>query len=95
MNQFPVSQFPPCPNCRQAAAEKVNFTWWGGIIGPRLLNHVKCRACGATYNGKTGVDNKKNIAIYYAVAIPVFIILLLIVVPAVVLGALYLINNLR
>ena len=40
------------------------FTWWGGLIGPKLLTHVKCLACGKQYNGKTGKDNTNGIIIY-------------------------------
>ena len=62
-----MNQFAPCPRCRQFAAEKVSFTWWGGLIGPKLLSHVKCRACGSGYNGKTGKDNTTGIVIYSVV----------------------------
>ena len=59
--------YAPCPQCSNAAAQKMNFTWWGGILGPKLLTHVKCQACGKQYNGKTGKDNTTNIAIYFVV----------------------------
>jgi len=59
-----MKQFAPCPNCGESNAEKMSFTWWGGIIGPKLLTHVKCISCGETYNGKTGKDNTTNIIIY-------------------------------
>ena len=51
----------------------MKFTWWGGVIGPRILTHVKCRGCGHAYNGKTGRENTTGIVIYSAVvAILVF-----------------------
>jgi hypothetical protein len=59
--------YAACPNCSQFAAEKIKFTWWGGILGPRLLNHVKCGGCGNKYNGKSGKDNTTGIVIYSAV----------------------------
>ena len=46
----------------------MSFTWWGGIIGPRLLTHVKCPGCGHAYNGKTGKDNTTGIVIYSIIA---------------------------
>ena len=62
----------PCPKCR-GTAEKLKFTWWGGVIGPKILKHVKCTSCGYKYNGKTGKDNTTGIIIYSAiVAILVF-----------------------
>jgi hypothetical protein len=45
----------------------VGFTWWGGIIGPKLLNHVKCQRCGTGYNGKSGKSNTTGIVIYSVV----------------------------
>lgn len=59
--------YAPCPFCNASNAEKVKFTWWGGLIGPKLLKHVKCLACGKGYNGKTGKDNTTNIVIYSVV----------------------------
>ena len=51
----------------------MSFTWWGGVIGPRVLTHVKCPQCGHGYNGKSGRDNTTGIVIYSAVvAIVVF-----------------------
>ena len=67
-----MSNYVPCPRCG-GAAEKLGFTWWGGVIGPRILTHVKCTSCGNKYNGKSGKDNTTGIIIYSAiVAILVF-----------------------
>lgn len=68
-----------CPNCRRFAAKPVTFTWWGGLIGPKMLHHVRCEGCGTQYNGKTGQSNTTGIIIYSIVAL------------AIVLGALVLI----
>ena len=59
-----MTNYAPCPKCSAAAAERMKFTWWGGLIGPKLLNHVKCASCGHAYNGKTGRDNTTGIIIY-------------------------------
>lgn len=59
-----MTQYAPCPRCGQSTAKKMGFTMWGGMIGPRLLSHVRCQACGATYNGKTGGSNTTNIVVY-------------------------------
>jgi hypothetical protein len=45
---------PPCPKCNEKNAATVAFTWWGGVLGPRLFNVVSCQRCGTQYNGKTG-----------------------------------------
>ncbi|HEX8368043.1 MAG TPA: hypothetical protein VF604_05845 [Pyrinomonadaceae bacterium] len=72
------NQYAPCPKCSQSLAQKVSFTWWGGILGPKLLTHVKCGACGTAYNGKSGKDNTTNIIIYSVVGIVIAFFLLLI-----------------
>ena len=61
--------YAACPKCRNSATEKLKFTWWGGVLGPKLLTHVKCNACGYKYNGKTGKDNTTGIVIYSVVAV--------------------------
>jgi hypothetical protein len=60
-------QFAPCPKCNSAAASQLKFTWWGGALGPKLITHVKCNACGNKYNGKTGQDNTTKIVVYFLV----------------------------
>jgi transposase-like protein len=62
------TQYAPCPNCGQSNAKKVNFTWWGGALGPRMFTHVKCQNCNTEYNGKTGKSNQQSIIIYVVVS---------------------------
>jgi transcription elongation factor Elf1 len=66
-----MNQFANCPKCQQNNAQQLSFTWWGGVIGPKLLTHVKCQNCGAKYNGKTGNSNTMAIAIYSVVVLVV------------------------
>ena len=71
----------PCPNCgndKNQEIHRVNYTWWGGSIGPRLLNQVKCFKCGKTYNGKTGKSNDMVILIYLLIMVIMIVILLMI-----------------
>ena len=58
-----MTQYVQCPRCG-GAGEKVGFTWWGGVLGPKILTHVKCTGCGYKYNGKSGKDNTTGIVIY-------------------------------
>lgn len=71
-----MNKFAPCPQCGSAAAERMKFTWWGGVLGPKLLTHVKCPNCRSTFNGKTGKDNTTNIVIYSVVAVVAAFVLL-------------------
>jgi hypothetical protein len=62
-----LSEFKPCPQCQAQNATRVGYSWWGGVLGPRLLTHVKCGSCSTTFNGKTGQSNNTAIAIYSVV----------------------------
>jgi hypothetical protein len=52
----------------------VGFSWWGGLLGPRLLNHVKCAGCRTKYNGKSGHYNTLGITIYCMVGVLIGIV---------------------
>lgn len=56
-----------CPKCGSKIISKVRYTWWGGLLGPRLLHHTKCETCGYRFNGKTGKSNTTAIIIYSVV----------------------------
>lgn len=71
-----------CPKCGSPQAKPVSFTWWGGILGPKLLSHVKCLQCGAGYNSKTGRSNDTAIAIYLVVACAIGLVLVLLLLLA-------------
>jgi hypothetical protein len=82
-----MSQTPPplpyatpggtsCPRCGSTANKPVGFSWWGGVLGPRLFHHVRCQGCGFCFNSKTGRSNNTAIAIYVAVTLVVVIVLL-------------------
>ena len=69
-----MPEFAACPHCGSTTATKVNFTWWGGILGPRLLNVVSCSGCGKQYNGKTGQSNTNAIIIYSVVVVVIAVV---------------------
>ncbi len=62
-----MHEYAACPTCSSTRATKVGFTWWGGVLGPALLTHVKCPNCGTKYNGKTGASNTGAIIVYSVV----------------------------
>ncbi len=64
-----MARYARCPECNCRDAEKVTFTWWGGLLGPAMLTHVRCMECGTEYNGKTGKSNQTAIIIYLCVGI--------------------------
>ncbi len=67
---------PTCPQCQSGNVHKPSFTWWGGLLGPRLLNHHVCNGCGLGFNGTTGKSNATAIGIYLAVGVGLAIVLL-------------------
>jgi ribosomal protein S27E len=68
--------YADCPECsNRGDATSVGFTWWGGIVGPALLSHVRCNRCGTCYNGKSGKSNSTAIAIYVGVGLLIGIVL--------------------
>lgn len=56
-----------CPACNSENVKDISWTWWGGLIGPRILKHTKCADCKFTYNRNTKKSNNTPIAIYLAV----------------------------
>ncbi len=65
----PGGAFAPCPSCGCTHAENIKWTIWGGLIGPKMLHHVRCHRCGTAYNGKTGKDNTAAITVFLVVGI--------------------------
>jgi hypothetical protein len=59
--------FAPCYNCGNTTAKRLTWSWWGGVLGPKLLTHVECFQCGTRYNGKSGHSNTMNIVAYQVV----------------------------
>ena len=62
LNEF--SNEISCPKCNGRSISKVKYTWWGGVLGPKLLHHTKCEDCRYTFNNKTGKSNTPGIIIY-------------------------------
>ncbi len=69
----------PCYKCGCPYAKRISFTWWGGLLGPRMFNHVKCVRCFSTFNAKTGQSNNTAITIYCVVGFAIAVILGLII----------------
>lgn len=43
-----------CPTCGSTDVKKLIYSSQGGIIWTPFLNFMKCRKCGARFDGKTG-----------------------------------------
>ena len=75
-----MNEYVPCPKCG-GGSERLKFTWWGGVLGPKILSHVKCASCGYKYNGKSGKDNTTGIVVY-SVIVAIFCLALVVVMFA-------------
>jgi phage FluMu protein Com len=79
--------YADCPNCDAPGdASPVGFTWWGGILGPRLLSHVRCNDCGTCYNGSSGKSNDTAILIYVLISFFIALMVGALAVVAAILG---------
>lgn len=61
-----------CPKCGSDIVSPVKYTWWGGVLGPKMLHHTKCESCGFKYNSKTRKSNTPSIIIYSVVIFVIF-----------------------
>lgn len=69
--------FKECPRCKSIDIHKVEYSWWGGLIGPYLVHQVRCKNCGKTYNGFTGTNvSSSKIFIYVIMMITISSMLL-------------------
>ena len=49
-----MPQGPECPRCHHQGVRTPGFTWWGGMLGPKIIKHVKCDRCAYSFNPETG-----------------------------------------
>jgi len=59
----------PCPKCSNREIIRIKFTWWGGILGPKLFHYVRCAKCGTSYNGKKGASGQFGITVFVTISI--------------------------
>jgi hypothetical protein len=57
-----------CPHCGSHQLKDPTYTFWGGVLGPRLLRHRVCSACGFGFDRETGRDNRGRIVAYVLIS---------------------------
>ncbi len=57
-----------CPECGSMDVHAVKYTWWGGMLGPKMFHHTKCEECKFTFNSKTRNSNKQAVIKYLVVS---------------------------
>ena len=74
--------FTACPKCNSPHLSRPTFTWWGGLLGPKLLNHTVCGSCSFGFNSKTGKSNSTAIGIYLGVGVGIAILFVILRIAA-------------
>jgi hypothetical protein len=67
-----------CPRCGSNDVHKVEYSWWGGLIGPGLVHQVQCKKCGKTYDGSTGTNITKKASTFITIALIIYLIIVII-----------------
>jgi len=70
-------EYKPCPRCGSSDIHKVEYSWWGGLVGPALVHQVRCKKCGKAYDGSTGKDITRRLSIYLIIVIAILLILII------------------
>ncbi len=70
------SAYANCPRCRSDDATRLYWSWWGGWIGPMVLNSVRCNDCDTVYSGTTGRRHGAgHVVLYLLLSIAAFAVL--------------------
>ena len=59
----------PCPGCGGGPIAEPSFTWWGGLIGHKLLNVEQCKSCRKWWVKSTAQPGTTRVTIYMVVGI--------------------------
>jgi hypothetical protein len=59
----------PCPGCGGGPLEEPSFTWWGGLIGHKLLGVEKCKSCRHWWVKNTAQSGDTRVNVYMIVGI--------------------------
>jgi len=69
-------EYKPCPRCNSSEIFKVEYSWWGGLLGPVLVHQVRCKKCGLTYDGSSGRNIKQPVTLYFIISLTIIVILI-------------------
>ncbi|KYK29807.1 hypothetical protein AYK20_00295 [Thermoplasmatales archaeon SG8-52-1] len=70
-------EYKPCPRCGSLDIHKVEYSWWGGLLGSAIVHQVRCKKCGKSYDGMTGKDNERKVSLYIVIIILILVTLTL------------------
>jgi hypothetical protein len=58
-----------CPGCGGGPLVEPGFTWWGGLVGHKILGVEKCESCRHWWVKGTGQPGDTRVTIYKVVGI--------------------------
>ena len=64
-----------CPRCQSPYVKKPSYTWWGGFLGPAIINHWVCQQCRFGFNPRTGASTQGAITAYVLVSVGIVVLL--------------------
>src|SRR5947207_9340852 len=53
-----------CPGCGGGPLAEPSFTWWGGLVGHKILGVERCESCRKWWVKKTGAPGGTRVLIY-------------------------------
>jgi hypothetical protein len=58
-----------CPGCGGGPLAEPGFTWWGGLVGHKLLGVEQCKRCKKWFVKGTGQPGDTRVMVYIVVGI--------------------------
>ena len=53
-----------CRGCGGGPLEEPGFTWWGGLVGHKILGVEQCKRCNKWWVKSTGQPGDTRVAVY-------------------------------
>ena len=71
--QTPVADYASahrlCPGCGGGPLHEPSFTWWGGLVGHKLLGVEQCKQCKKWWTKSTGQSGDARVAAYLVIGL--------------------------
>ena len=64
-----ASAHRPCPGCGGGPLAEPGFTWWGGLVGHKLLGVEQCKSCKKWWVKATGQSGDARVTTYWVVGL--------------------------
>ena len=58
-----------CPGCGSGPLHEPGFTWWGGLVGHKILGVEQCKSCKRWWVKNTAQPGTTRVTVYVVVGI--------------------------